>query len=77
MTTTHDPRSTPPVGMPCPGGTGPLAHYGGRPCCPALVQSWPPAPLPAHWPLYAAGGHTLALSHAQAVRHMVASGMQA
>lgn len=37
----------------------------------------PPAPLPAHWPLYAAGGHTLALSRAQAVRHMVASGVLA
>lgn len=180
--------AAPPVVMPCPGGTGPLAHYGGRPCCPAppaheqgttaahcpqcgypvphgpaaaaycrgttrsaprlrntgttnsmglpvyavhpathdglpAAQAvgtvartywprnpwaattpgmtttyhptmraavrwclwrtpapalcWPPAPLPTHWPLYAAGGHTLALSRAQAVRHMVAAGVLA
>lgn len=186
--------AAPPVVMPCPGGTGPLAHYGGRPCCPAppvhdtrstapghchdcgyplphgpaaaalcrglargttphlyragqhgtllavhrsgtpwrsgtkcaglcgyvrrstasahlrpwqartvagrttwhrtlrgalrhLVAvaalppapalCWPPAPLPAHWPLYAAGGRTLALSRTTARHNLRAAGVQA
>lgn len=43
-------------------------------CAPTLC--WPPAPLPTHWPLYAAGGRTRALCRSSALAHMAAAGVR-
>lgn len=46
-----------------------------RHLAPALA-TWPPAPLAAHWPLYAAGGTTMCLSRTTARHDLRAAGVR-
>lgn len=43
---------------------------------PAPALCWPPAPMPAHWPLYAAGGTTMCLSRTSARHDLRAAGVR-